>query len=84
MPWVYVSPWKEQRTNALTQAVGNWLFSKNLVYRLSEPDRMLKQKKIHWDTQSVDLESEDGTIYSNVPWDELEFVDDIEFHFPEE
>ena len=78
MPWVHVSPWRqtrEKRTSALTQAIGNWLFGGNLVYRLSEPDRMLKQRKIHWDRQTCDLEDEEGTVFCDVPWDELEFWD---------
>ncbi len=84
MPWAYVSPWKERRTSALTQAIGNWLFGGNRVYRLAEPDRVLKQRKIHWDRESVDVEDETGQVFYDVPWDDLEFVDDIEFHLPDE
>jgi hypothetical protein len=87
MPWAYVSPWRqtrEKRTSALTQAIGNWLFGGNLVYRLSEPDRMLKQRKIHWDRQTCDVEGSDGTMISDVPWDELEFADGVEFHLPDD
>jgi hypothetical protein len=84
MPWAYLSPWKEKRTSALTQALGNWLFGRNLVYRLSEPDRMLKQKKIHWDRQTCDVEDEDGTVFYDVSWDELEFWDPVECRLPVE
>jgi hypothetical protein len=84
MPWAYVTPWKEKRTSALNQAVGNWLFGKNLVYRVSEPDRELKQRKIHWDRQTCDVEDEDGQVFYDVPWDDLEFVDGIECHLPDE
>lgn len=82
IPWVYVSPWQENQTSALTRAVGNWLFGGNRVYRLSEPDRMLKQKKIHWDRQSCDVEDEDGRVFYDVSWDDLEFWEPVEFHLP--
>jgi hypothetical protein len=82
IPWAYVSPWEQRRTSALTQAVGNWLFGKNRVYRLSEPDRTLKQRKIHWDRQTCDVEDEDGQVFYEVPWDDLEFADDVESHLP--
>lgn len=85
IPWAYVSPWRqtrEKRTNTLTQAIGNWLFGGNRVYRLSEPDRMLKQRQIHWDKQTCDLEDEDGTMFYDVSWDDLEFADDVECHLP--
>jgi len=75
---------KSIRSKTVMQAIGDWLFRGNLVYRLSEPDRILKQRKIHWDKQTCDVEDEDGTVFYNVPWDDLEFVDDIEFHLPDE
>jgi hypothetical protein len=84
IPWAYVSPWQEKRTSVLNQAIGDWLFGKNRVYRLSEPDRMLKQKQIHWDRQTCDVEDEDGRVFCDVSWDDLEFVDDVEFHLPDE
>lgn len=84
IPWVYVSPWKERRTSALTQAVGNWLFGRNRVFLLSEPDRALKQRQIHWERQTCDVEDEDGNVLHEVPWDDLEFWDDVEFHLPDE
>jgi hypothetical protein len=84
IPWAYVSSWERRRTSALTQAVGNWLFGKNRVYRLSEPDRMLRQRKIHWDRQTCDVEDEDGQVFYEVPWDDLEFADDVEYHLPDD
>lgn len=66
------------------QAIGDWLFGRNRVYLLSEPDRVLKQRKIHWDRQCVDVEDEDGRVFYDVPWDDLEFVDDVEYHFPDD
>lgn len=62
------------------QAIGDWLFGGNLVYRLSEPDRVLKQRKIHWDQQTCDVEDEDGQVFYDVSWDDLEFVDDVDYH----
>lgn len=86
MPWHYIIPWKEEtiRSNTVMRAVGDWLFGKKLVYRLSEPDRLLKQKKIHWGRQTCDVEDEDGLVFYDVSWDDLEFVDDVGFHLPEE
>jgi len=43
---------------------------------------MLKQKQIHWDRQTCDVEDEDGTVIHDVPWDDLEFADDVECHLP--
>jgi hypothetical protein len=86
MPWHHLIPLKKKttRSNTEMQAIGDWLFGRNLVYRLLEPDRILKQRKIHWDRQTCDVEDEDGHVFYDVPWDELEFVDDIEFHSPDE
>lgn len=86
MPWHHLTPWKKEiiRSNTMMRAVGEWLFGKNLVYRLSEPDRMLKQMKIHWDKETCDLEDADGNVLHNVPWDSLEFWDPVELHLPEE
>jgi hypothetical protein len=87
MPWHHLIPLKKKttRSNTVMRAVGDWLFGRNLVYRLSEPDRMLKQRRIHWDRQTCDVEDGDGTVFYGVRWDELEFVDDdVEYHFPEE
>jgi hypothetical protein len=87
MPWGYVSPWKEaqaERTSTLTQAIGNWLFGGNRVYRISEPDRILKQRKIHWSRETCDVEDEAGRVFYDVSWDDLEFWDPVEYHFPDD
>jgi len=87
IPWAYVSPWKEAqegRTNTLTQAIGNWLFGRNRVYRLSEPDRMLKQTKIHWNRHTCDVQAQDGTVFLDIPWDDLEFWDPVDYHLPDD
>lgn len=86
MPWHHLTPWKEEiiRSNTVMRAVGDWLFGKNLVYRLSEPDRVLKQTQIHWDRQTCDVEDEDGKVLRDVPWDCLEFVDDVGYHLPDD
>jgi hypothetical protein len=84
MPWAYVSPWKERRTNALTQAIGNWLFDGSQVYRLDEPDRMLKTTKIHWEKESSDVEDEDGRVFHDVPWDDLDFWEPVDYHLPDD
>ncbi len=75
---------KSIRSKPLMQAVGDWLFRGNRVYLLLAPNRMLKQRKIHWDRQSCDVEDEDGNLFYDVPWDDLEFWDDVEFHFPDD
>ena len=84
--WSSVKPWKPEliRSKTVIQAVGEWLFGGSRVYRLSEPTLMLKQKKIHWDAQTCDVEDEDGRVICDVPWDELEFADDVEFNFPDD
>jgi hypothetical protein len=73
-----------EHTSVVTQAIGNWLFGSNRVYRVAEPDRILKQRKIHWDRQTCDVEDEDGQVFSDVSWDDLEFWDQVEFHLPDE
>ena len=85
-PWDMVSPWKKEVINSRTvmRAIGNSIFRRNLVYRLSEPERALKQRKIHWDTETCDVQDEDGRVFYSVPWDDLEFVDDVDYNFPED
>ena len=72
------------RSKTVMQAVGDWLFGGNRVYRLSEPDRILKTRKIHWDRETSDVEDEDGRVFCEIPWDDLEFWDPVEYHFPDE
>lgn len=71
------------KSRTTTNAIGNWLFRGNRVYKMSEPDRMLQQRTIHWDRETSDVEDEDGVIYYNVPWDELEFWNPVEYHVPD-
>ncbi|MGB6068406.1 MAG: hypothetical protein WBG50_26650 [Desulfomonilaceae bacterium] len=82
MPWHHVEPWKREimRSNTMMQAVGDWLFGKNLVYRVSEPDRMLKTLKVKWDSETSDVQAQDGTVFRDVPWDELDFWDPEDYH----
>ncbi len=86
MPWHHLEPWKREimRSNTMMQAVGDWLFGKNLVYRVSEPDRMLKTLKVNWDAQTSDVQAQDGTVFRDVPWDELEFVNPQNYHLPDD
>ena len=69
---------------SIMQAVGDVLFTGDRVYRLVEPDRILRVRRIRWDKETSDLEDERGKVYYNVGWDEQEFWDDVEFHLPEE
>lgn len=66
------------------QAVGDWLFRGSQVYMLGEPDRILKTVRINWDAQTSDVQAEDGTMFWDVPWDRLDFADDVELHLPNE
>jgi hypothetical protein len=84
IPWDIVTPWKKEliTSKTITQAVGDWVFRKHRVYRLADPARMLRQRKIHWNQETCDVEDEDGTVYRGIPWDELEFADPIYYSPP--
>lgn len=69
----------QEKTTTVT-AIGNWLFGGNRVFRLSDPSKMLTQKTIHWDKETCDVEDQNGTIIYDVPWAELDFWDDMEYH----
>ncbi len=86
LPWRSVRPWSHKviRSKTVIQAVGNWFFGRSRVYLLSEPDRMLKQRKIHWDRQSCDVEDEDGNLFYDVSWDDLEFWNPEDYHLPDD
>ncbi len=71
-------------TRSVTQVIGDWLFRGTHVYLLSTPDRMLKQRKIHWDRQTCDVEDEDGKVLYDVPWDNLEFWDPVDYYLPDD
>ncbi len=45
---------------------------------------MLKQRKIHWDRQTCDVEDADGKVLYDVPWDSLEFWDPVEYNLPDD
>lgn len=85
-PWDAVVPWKNSATksNTAMRAIGAWLFAGNRVYSLSEPDRILKTVKVNWDAETSDVEDEDGRVFLGIPWDDLEFWDPVEYHFPED
>ncbi len=72
------------RSETVIRAVGDFLFLGNRVYLLIQPDRILTVKKIHWDRKTSDLEDEWGQVYRDVSWDEMEFADDVEYHFPDD
>ncbi|MGB6067997.1 MAG: hypothetical protein WBG50_24590 [Desulfomonilaceae bacterium] len=86
VPWNGVSPWKNEviRSKTVMQTIGDWLSRGSRVYLLSEPHRMLKQRKIHWDRQTCDVESEDGTMFYDVPWGSLEFWDPVDYNLPDD
>ncbi len=75
---------KAIRSKTITQAIGDWLFRGNRVYRLCQPDRMLTTKRINWDRETSDVQDEDGGIYYDVSWDDLEFWNPEDYHLPDE
>ena len=75
---------KTIRSKTVMQAVGDWLFRGNRVYMLSAPNRMLTTKRINWDRETSDVEDEDGNVFYDVSWDDLEFWDDVECNFPDD
>jgi hypothetical protein len=75
---------KSIRSKPEMQAVGNWLFRGSRVYRLSEPDRMLKTVKINWDAETTDVQDEDGTVLYGISWDRLEFWNPEDYHLPDD
>lgn len=86
MPWHLVMPWKKEviRSKTVMRVIGDWLFRGNRVYLLPEPGRMLKTKRINWNRETSDLEDEQGRVYLDVPWDNIEFWDPVEYHLPHE
>jgi len=85
IPWGDVEPYKSSlKSKNNVQLVGDWLFRGSRVYMLSEPERMLNTVKINWDEGTSDLKDEAGRVFRGVPWDNLEFWDPIEFHFPDD
>ncbi len=75
---------KAIRSKTVMQAIGDWLFRGNRVYRLSAPNRMLTTSKIHWDRETSDVEDENGNVFYDVPWDDLEFWNPEDYHLADE
>lgn len=75
---------KSIRSKPLMRAIGDWIFRGNRVYMLSAPNRMLKTVRINWNRETSDARDEDGNVFYDVPWDSLEFWDDVEFYLPED
>ncbi len=86
LPWHLVTPWSDKviRSNAIFQGVGDWLFKGSWVYLLTEPETPLRVKRIHWDRQTSDLQDKQGRFYRGVSWDELEFWNPVDYHFPDD
>jgi len=72
------------RSETVTRAVGDFLFLGNRVYLLAQPNRILTVKKIHWDRETSDLQDEQGRVYRDVSWDEMEFADDVDYHIADD
>jgi len=67
-------------SKTVMQAVGNWLFRGSRVYRLCEPDRMLKTVKINWDAETTDVQGADGTVFYGISWNDLDFWNPEDYH----
>src|SRR5208283_1718931 len=68
------------RSQTVIRAVADFLLLGNEVYRLAEPDRVLTVKKIHWNSQTSDLEDDQGRVYRDVSWDDIEFQHPEDYH----
>jgi len=75
---------KPIQSKTAMQAIGDWLFRGNQVYMLSAPNRMLKTVRINWGRQSSDVEDEDGNVFYDVCWDDLEFWNPEDYHLPDD
>ena len=75
---------KVVRSKPLMQAVGDWIFRGNRVYMLSAPNRMLITKRINWDRETSDVEDEDGIVFYDVSWHDLEFWNPEDYHLPDD
>src|SRR5208337_3978703 len=78
------APGKSIRSKPLMQAVVNWLLRGSRVYMLAAPNRMLTTKRINWDRETTDLEDEDGNVFYDIPWDDLEFWNPEDYHLPDD
>lgn len=75
---------KSIRSKPLMQAVANWLLRGSRVYLLSAPNRMLKTLRINWDRETSDVQDEDGKVFYEIPWYEIEFWNPEDYHLPDE
>ena len=75
---------KSIRSKPLMQAVGDWLFRGNQVYMLLAPNRMLTTQRINWDRETSDVQDEDGNVFYDIPWDDLEFWNPEDYHLPDD
>ena len=75
---------KAIRSKTVMQAIGDWLFRGNRVYTLSAPNRMLTTKRINWDRETSDVEDENGNVFYDFPWDDLEFWNPEDYHLADE
>ncbi len=75
---------KTIRSKTVMQAVVNWLLRGSRVYMLSAPNRMLKTLRINWDRETTDLEDEDGNVFYDVCWDDIEFEHPEDYHLPDD
>ncbi|MGO9570477.1 MAG: hypothetical protein ACLP5H_23345 [Desulfomonilaceae bacterium] len=84
MPWIYVKPLRNGvvRSKTVMKAVGNWLFRGSRVYLSSEPDRILRTVKIDWGAGTSDVEDEDGRVFHDISWNDLEFWNPEDYHLP--
>ena len=81
-PWSAIERWVDRvkKGSVLTQSIGNWLFRGSRVFKLSEPNRVLKTIKIHWNRCTSDVEDENGRVFFDISWDDLEFLDPSNYH----
>ncbi len=71
---------KPIQSKTVMQAIWNWMLRGSEVYFLDQPDRTLKTKRINWNRQTTDVEDETGTVFSDIPWERLEFRHPEDYH----
>ena len=71
---------KSIRSKPLMQAVANWLLRGSRVYMLSAPNRMLKTVRINWERETSDVRDEDGNVFYDVCWNDIEFEHPEDYH----
>jgi hypothetical protein len=75
---------KSIRSRKAMQTIGDWLFRGNKVYMLAAPNRMLTTRRINWDRETSDVQDEDGNVFYDVSWHEIEFWNPEDYHLPED